>query len=190
MRKQFYKIISIFTMFLMIFGTLIPTYSPVFAETQPLADGEYKINFQVLKDGSEAISVMDGYTEKPAILKVENGNKYVELTLKNSNWIKKFQVEKDGVYSDAEVISEDDGKATRVVRFEVENLSEKLNAFTHVIVTGIPGLNYDSEYTVQFKFDLGSLVEVNVPTPEPEEPEKPEPTYEDGEYTINFRTRN
>ncbi|GEM_PF-1552870 len=128
-----------------------------------IANGEYSLSYTVLKDKTENQSVMDEYTLKPASVKVD-GDKYtVTLTLKNASWIKSLKVDPGNVNHDAskfvevKTISEDKAKDTRVVQFEVTGLTDKLYAYTHVIVTGVPGLDYDNEYIVQFKFDAASL---------------------------------
>lgn len=68
-----------------------------------------------------------------------------------------LQVEQNGTLKDVEVISTSDD--TRVVQFEVGDLSQKIGAYTHVIVPGLVlgGVPYDHWYTVQFQFDEESL---------------------------------
>ncbi|MGG0717090.1 NEAT domain-containing protein [Robertmurraya massiliosenegalensis] len=123
-------------------------------EGQPETEIEkYTIDFTIFKDGTDSISVMDGYTEKPALLSIEDGKNMMYLTLKNSSWIKAFQTEGAGEMKDAEVVSEDQEADTRTVKFEVEDLSAKINAFTKVT---IPEINYDNDYTVQIQFDPDS----------------------------------
>ncbi len=180
MNKKANKVIALFTLLLLVLTTLIPMPANVLAASPTLADGEYEIDFTFLKDGTNDVSVMDDYAEKPAKLKVENGNKYVELTLKNSSWIQYLKRGTDETGQDVDLISEDEEEDKRVVGFVVEDLSADLDFYTHVIV---PMINYDNKYQVQLKFDTESLVEVNRPT-EPEEPAAPELV--DGEYTIDF----
>ncbi|WP_245613699.1 NEAT domain-containing protein [Alkalihalobacterium bogoriense] len=171
---KYKKVLSSLLIFFIVFATLVP--STVGASSEPLADGEYTVGFTVLKDKTDDKSMMDSYTEKPATLFVEEGQYFIHLTLKNSDWIKEFKTDRNGHFVDAEVVSVDEAADKRVVRFKVLNLSNKLDAFTHVV---IPFLNYDSKYTVQIKFDPASLTEINVPTPQ--EPEQPDPTPEEPE---------
>ena len=77
------------------------------------------INFSVLKENTDESSVMDGYTEKPATLWVEEGEKTVHLTLKNSDWIKSFQTMQGELFIDADVISVDEENDKRVVAFPI-----------------------------------------------------------------------
>nr|WP_285865966.1 NEAT domain-containing protein [Lederbergia lenta] len=142
--------------------TILPSIA-VATETSNLAKGEYSANFTVLKDGTDAISVMDDYTEKPAKVFITDNGTFVELTFKNSDWIVLFQTEQGGTFVDAKVVSEDKAANTRVVRFPVSDLNQKVNAYTHVIV---PMINYDNKYTVQIKMDVDTLTAVNVESPE------------------------
>ncbi|WCM60546.1 NEAT domain-containing protein [Paenibacillus polymyxa] len=135
------------------------------------------LNFTILKDKSEEVSVMDGYALKPAKL-VQKGDKwYIQLTFNNSSWIPSFQTEQNGKFVEAATISEVSDANQRTVEFEVSNLSNKLNAYTHVIVPGLElgGVPYDHWYHVQIKFDTSI-------TPDPSTP----PTLADGTYSINF----
>ncbi|MDY8047695.1 NEAT domain-containing protein [Paenibacillus polymyxa] len=150
-----------------------PTPSP--EPEVPLKPGV--LNFTILKDKSEEVSVMDGYASKPAKL-VQKGDKwYIQLTFNNSSWIPSFQTEQNGKFVEAATISEVSDANQRTVEFEVSNLSNKLNAYTHVIVPGLElgGVPYDHWYHVQIKFDTSI-------TPDPSAP----PTLADGTYSINF----
>ncbi|MFK4438903.1 NEAT domain-containing protein [Paenibacillus sp. RC21] len=141
------------------------TPTPV-AETKPVveqpaqtvtSEKQYTINYNVFKDKTSEASVMDGYLDKPATL-IEKGDKrYIQVTLKNSSWMPVLQVEQNGSLKDVEVISTSGD--TRVVQFEAGDLSQKISAYTHVIVPGLVlgGVPYDHWYTVQFQFDEASL---------------------------------
>lgn len=123
--------------------------------TEPVVEVEVvqEIDFTVLKDGTNQVSVMDGYTLKPATVTTRDGQHYVAITLTNSSWIKLFQVELNGEYVEAQVIEEDQAKDIRVVQFEVPDLTQKINVFTHVsIPDGVLPFPYDNKYRVQFQF--------------------------------------
>ncbi|PAD68746.1 hypothetical protein CHH83_12350, partial [Bacillus sp. 7586-K] len=160
MNRIMKKIVTFLSVFMILFSV---SFQPIAsaAESNNLADGKYTIHFNVLKNGTESISVMDGYTEKPAMLIVNGDEKFVELTLKNSDWIQLFQTKYQGEFRDAQVISENKAVNTRVVRFQVEDLSQKLDAYTHVVITSIPGFSYDNYYTVQIQFDMASIQAIN-----------------------------
>ncbi|WP_208591989.1 NEAT domain-containing protein [Gracilibacillus suaedae] len=180
MRRRWQKTLAIFSIWLVLLATVLPTGS-ISAEQAELANGEYTIDFTFLKDGTDSTSVMDEYSEKPATLHVNDGQLEVDLTLTNSDWIQLFQTEQAGEYVDAEVIEEDTEANKRTVRFPVKNLTDKVEAYTHVIVTGIPGFEYDNYYEVQIQFDPDSIQAINVeePAEETEEDTSETPTEEE-----------
>lgn len=153
----------------------------------PIPDSSTTLNYQVFKDNSSEISVMDGYVTKPATLITKNEKKYIQLTLKNSAWIKSLQVDGNGGknYTDVTVISTDSAANTRVIQFEASHLSQTnpvLNAYTHVVIPPEVVPDYDHYYTIQFKFDSTQL-------PEPTTPTVPTPVVIDnGTYTIPMST--
>ncbi|WP_413377702.1 NEAT domain-containing protein [Alkalihalobacillus sp. 1P02AB] len=183
MKQQLKKLMILFSVFLIVFSS---TLSTAFAETgtnEQLLNGEYEIDLVVYKDGTTETSVMDGYVNNTASLFVEDGGLFVHLTLLNSDWIKLFQTDQSGQLVDATVVSEDLDNDTRIVRFPIEDLNQSLDAYTHVVIKGLPGMpnfDYDNKYTVQIQFDSASLKEINVE--QPEEVETPEEeTEEPGE---------
>ncbi|WP_245983604.1 NEAT domain-containing protein [Ammoniphilus oxalaticus] len=129
----------------------------------PVGAKRSSINLTILQAGSGDVSVMNGYVQNPATLIEEKGKNYIELTLKSSNWIQAFKTQQSGGYVDATVVSNDGDR--RVVRFEVEDLSKKLNATTRVYIPASEfpgGVAYDNEYSVQIEFNR---LETNSPTP-------------------------
>ncbi|PGR24224.1 cell surface protein, partial [Bacillus anthracis] len=160
-----------------------------------IKDGEYSIPFKVLKNQTDEESKMNSYMVNPGVLKVENGKKKAIVTLKSSSLIKNFQTEKDGVFVDAKVVSENKEKDIRVVEFEVADLSKKLN--TKVFIE-MASRNYKQTHDVQLLFEQDTLEQVKneekkpeVEKPEVEKPDenkKPDAeTIKDGEYSINFK---
>lgn len=153
----------------------------------PIPDSSTTLNYQVFKDNSSEISVMDAYVVKPATLITKGEKKYIQLTLKNSAWIKSLQVDGNGGknYSDVTVISTDLVANTRLIQFEASHLSKTnpvLNAYTHVVIPPEVTPKYDHYYTIQFKFDSTQL-------PEPTTPTVPTPVVIDnGTYTIPMST--
>ncbi|ALA53676.1 NEAT domain-containing protein [Shouchella clausii] len=171
------RLINGFLSLLLVFATVLPTFAnTASAASEPLQNGTYEIPFKVLKNGTDETSVMDGYTKKPATLYVKDGSYEIDMTLTNSNWYQDFKVEG----AQPETISEDTGKNERVVRFPVSQLDEKLDAYVHIIVTGIPGFEYDNKYDVQIVFDINgiSIIELDEP-PTVEEPGTEEPGTEE-----------
>lgn len=157
---------------------IIPTFVPQkAAAASPYADGEYVVPFSVLKDSGSEPSATADYVVSPAKLIVQNGKMHVVMTLNNSSWWQYFRV--NG--AEVQVVSNDTANDKRVVKFEVKDLNQLINAKIHIIVTGIPGFDYDNKYDIRFKFNssnipLAPVVEKpkSTPTPavKPSEPEK------------------
>ena len=116
------------------------------------ADGEYSLPFTVLKDKTDEQSVTNDYMESPAKLVVQGGKNYVEVTLKNKSWWQYFKVQTGGNFAEVTILSE--GDDTQLVRFEVENPDQVVNAKVHIIV---PDINYDNKYDINFKFDTSKV---------------------------------
>ena len=76
---------------------------------------------------------MARYIETPAALSVKDGKNVVTMTLTNNEQITAFQVEQDGKFVDTTVVKTDEEANTRVVEFEVADLSTIINAKVHSI---------------------------------------------------------
>ena len=153
---------------------------PVVEEEEPLADGLYTIDYQVWKENADEASSMGNYLSKPAKLIVENGKSYIQLNLSSSNFVTGFKTEVNGQYVDAEVISQDDEAKTKVLRFEVENLSD---------ITNIQlAMSYGMNHVVRMVFDENTIT-VSEPEeiPEPTPGEGEEEPLADGLYTIDYQ---
>ncbi|HDR4420736.1 TPA: NEAT domain-containing protein, partial [Bacillus cereus] len=162
---------------------------------ETIKDGDYNIPFKVLKDKTDEESRMKENIISPAVLKVENGKKKAVVTLKDNESIKNFQTEKDGLFVDAKVVSEDKEKNTRVVEFEVDNLSKKINAKVFIEVAS---RNYKQTHELQLQFNQEKLEPIKKEEKQPDGDKKPEiekpeveqpnvETMKDGEYSINFK---
>ncbi|MEK5009375.1 NEAT domain-containing protein [Bacillus sp. FSL K6-3312] len=138
------------------------------AQAASFVDGEYTVGFTVLKNGSTEASMMDTYTEKPAKLIVENGKTTAYVTLKQSKEITDFKVEQNGALVTTETVSEDETANTRVIKFDVADLSAKLNGWVK-IYWDLGGLIYDEAYDVQLAFDQSSLTLVTPAKPDDNE---------------------
>ncbi|MEK5499238.1 NEAT domain-containing protein [Bacillus sp. FSL M8-0077] len=138
------------------------------AQAASLADGEYTAGFTILKNGSTEASMMDTYTEKPAKLVIENGKTTAYLTLKQSKEITDFKVEQNGSLVTTETVSEDETANTRVIKFDVADVSAKLNGWVK-IYWDLGGFIYDEAYDVQLAFDQSSLTLVTPAKPDDSE---------------------
>src|SRR5690606_34040328 len=92
-----------------------------------IEDGDYTIDFKVLHEEEEKESSMTRYIETPAALSVKDGKQIVSFTLTNNVQITEFQVEQDGEFVDASVVSVDEGANQRTVSFEVADFSKIMN---------------------------------------------------------------
>lgn len=133
-----------------------------------MVDGEYTAGFTILKNGSTEASMMDTYTEKPAKLIIENGKTTAYLTLKQSKEITDFKVEQNGSLVTTETVSEDETANTRVIKFDVADVSAKLNGWVK-IYWDLGGFIYDEAYDVQIAFDESSLTLVTPAKPDDSE---------------------
>jgi heme-binding NEAT domain protein len=175
-----------------------------------IPDGEYPITFNILKDGTEETSVMYQYVDAASgKLTVSDGKQYVSFKLLQSAEIKSFKTEKDGQLVEAENVSEDTAANTRTVRFEVADLTSKLNGWVKIYwdltdKVGYPFI-YDEEYNVDLSFGEAGVPGTDPGTSNPDPgtptnpgtpttPETPAPgggggvpvETEDGIYSIRF----
>ncbi|HDR8185348.1 TPA: NEAT domain-containing protein [Bacillus thuringiensis] len=151
MFKQFKMIIAVFAVLFTFIATL--GLQDTKAATK-LADGKYNIAFTVWKGDKDESSRMNSYFESPATLTVKDGKQYVSFKVKDSASIKSLQVEKNGQFVEATVLSENTKENTRVVEFEVADLSKKLNGKVKI---NIPIINYNASYDIRFVFDGNSI---------------------------------
>jgi len=113
-----------------------------------LSDGTHSIKYQVNKPESSSVSIANDYFVKPAKVTVKNGTATVQITLKNSKWITKFQPP-----GGATVVSEDKAADTRIVQFTVKDLTKPLVTSMKI---DIDDINYHHEYSVALVFDAVS----------------------------------
>lgn len=181
-KKSVFMMTVLFALF-----TILPTLAPdKAAAASKYADGEYTVPFTVLKDTGNEQSTTADYMVSPAKVTVQNGKTYAVVTLKNSSWWQYFKVQAGGGFADVQVVSNDTANDKRVVKFEVTDIEQLVNAKIHVIVTGIPGFTYDNKYDIRFKFNSSNIPLAPVagqpatppaskPTPKPVQP-TPKPT--------------
>lgn len=115
-----------------------------------IADGTQQLNYQVNQPDSSNASIANDYFQKPALVTVTNGAAVIQLTLKNSSWITKFEP-----VGGAEVVNEDLKADTRVVEFSVNDISKPIKIPMKVDVEEI---NYHHEYTVDLVFEEKAAV--------------------------------
>lgn len=113
-----------------------------------LADGTHSIKYQVNKPESNSVSIANDYFLKPAKVTLKNETATVQITLKNSAWITKFQPP-----GGATVVSEDKAADTRTVQFTVKDLTKPVITSMKI---DIDDINYHHEYSVSLVFDAAT----------------------------------
>ncbi|WP_237163516.1 heme uptake protein IsdC [Paenibacillus sp. BIHB 4019] len=124
------------------------------AYAESMADGTYTIDYVIKKAEDESASMANDYWEKPAKVIVENGKITVQLQINHSAWVTEFKVPGGGGFVNTKVISSSKANDTRVVQFNVDDLSKTMLSKIHVTV---PDIDYDHDYTIRFDFDTNSL---------------------------------
>ena len=139
------------------------------AETTTSEKENITIDYTVSKDTSDEVSYMDRYMEKPAKVSFENGETYVEMTLKSASYWKSFELLDGADPIDVQTVSEDKDSDTKVIKFKVKPGTKKLTSKVHIVV---PAVNYDNKYTTYVNFKE-AIPEAPTSTeqPSPEEPE-------------------
>lgn len=129
-----------------------------------IPDGEYDVDFNVLKESSDELSMANDQVKKPAKLIVRDGKMVIELTITGRDMWKTFEVEGKPV----QTIKESGDEA--VVQFEVSDVTKPVEAFIHVVVENI---NYDNNYTIRFDFDTSNIEGAGQVTSTSSEPKTP-----------------
>ncbi|PTJ73991.1 NEAT domain-containing protein [Mammaliicoccus sciuri] len=145
--------------FSLLFSTLsFNTYEPLShttmkkveaAEEQASAVESKAIDFVVNKDKSNEISYMDQYMVKPAKVYFENGETYVEMTLKSASYWKSFELYDESGAIAIQTVKEDHQADTKIIKFKVKPGSQSLTSKVHIVV---PAINYDNKYTTHVNF--------------------------------------
>ncbi|MEB8092347.1 NEAT domain-containing protein [Mammaliicoccus lentus] len=139
------------------------------AETTTSEKENITIDYTVSKDTSDEVSYMDQYMEKPAKVSFENGETYVEMTLKSASYWKSFELLDGADPIDVQTVIEDKDSDIKVIKFKVKPGTKKLTSKVHIVV---PAVNYDNKYTTYVNFKE-AIPEAPTSTeqPSPEEPE-------------------
>ena len=98
-------------------------------------DGTFSIDYQVLNSDSDSVSISNDYFNKPATLFIEDGEKYIQFTVNNSEWIKELQTPLGETFVDVDIVSEDKEEDTRTLRFKLEgDLSQPAEVKMHIMM--------------------------------------------------------
>src|SRR5690625_5808899 len=87
MNKKFSSLLLIVTALVLTITLGLPKET-VFAD---IADGTYEVNYEMKEAGSDNTSIADGYFSKPATLTVENGTKYIQLTVTSADMVERSE---------------------------------------------------------------------------------------------------
>ncbi|QTD40873.1 NEAT domain-containing protein [Sporosarcina sp. Te-1] len=119
-----------------------------------LSDGTYSIDYELLQGDNDSVSIANDYFEKPALLKVEDGELLMQLTVNHSKWVKELQAQDGNEFVHTKVVKEDVEDDTRVVEFKVENdLTVPFPLKMHVAIEDMEPA-YDHSYTVRTAIKL------------------------------------
>ncbi|WP_223869474.1 S-layer homology domain-containing protein [Paenibacillus sabuli] len=146
-----------------------------------LENGEYTIDYLIMKKERDEQSVMQDYVLTPATLTVTDEGMRVAFTLKQSAEITGLQFEGE----DVALESEDKAANTRVISFPVDDLSEVLDGWVKIEWAAF---NYFNEYDIRIRLDSASLSPINESSEpsEEQEPADPAPQEETDASEIRF----
>lgn len=121
---------------------------PIDSASAAIADGTYKVQYEVKKSGSNSTSIADGYFSKPATVTVSGGKATVQITLTGAEMIKSLSVQGTPVT----VVS--DSGSTRVVKFNVSgDLSKRIPMSMHIVVPDM----YDTTHSADLVLNVSGL---------------------------------
>lgn len=150
-------------MVLFLLGILLLQAYPASA-ANPLADGEYTIDFEILKGDpkDDSTSLANGYWNKPATVIVKNGEMTVQTVINKNEWVVEFATQQGGRFVDAKVVSSNKEKDTRVVEFKLGSMDTDL---VTTMTVDIPSQNYYHSYETRFRFYADTLKLVKAAEP-------------------------
>ncbi len=121
--------------------------------------GEYAIEYALNLRGSKEASITNDVVKHPAKLVVKEGKSYLAVTVSYKE-VTGLKIEKDGVLTDAEVVSTNGQRNERTLRFEVKDTKTKIFA---QFILAVPGQDKE-ESNVEFVLN-GSSVKPYVEQP-------------------------
>lgn len=122
-------------------------------------DKVYEIDYVVKHESEDTASAADHFFLKPAHLLYKDGEKYLQLTVTNSDMIKSLSTANGDV-----VIVKENPDGSMVIQFKVDgDLSDVINLNMFISVPDMPAMpgGYDMEHNARLFLDPSSLKEVN-----------------------------
>lgn len=149
------------------------------ANDKVLQDGNYTIESKILKTGTTQESLASSYIEKVSSLKVENGQYYLTLGIKDMSVLSNIGSTIDGEKTD--VTSVDNGDGTGTLTFKVNSLSSNVLISCRITV---PAANYVSDVDFNVSLDKSTLKDEDGNEVDSPNEEVTIPTNKDASYTI------
>lgn len=112
------------------------------SEEEGIANGEYSIDLSFLHEEEDQPSQMGRYIETPAKFTVNDSTYTLTLNLLSNEQITNIKIEQNDTFIEGTVVEVDEEADTRLVSFELTDLSSILNAKVQVYVASA---NYSSE---------------------------------------------
>ncbi|GGA74403.1 NEAT domain-containing protein [Ornithinibacillus halotolerans] len=115
-------------------------------------DKVYEINYLVKHATQDKASAADQFFKKPAYLLVKNGEKYIQLTVTNSDMIDSLRTAHGDV-----VIVKKNADGSMVIQFKVTDLSKPVVMDMHITVPGM----YSMDHSARLFFDESNMIEID-----------------------------
>lgn len=110
-----------------------------------------QVYFSAVHSSKAEFSAMEQYFEKPALVVTDDeGDLHVTFTITGSSSVPEFKVKVGAEFVEATTVSTDADNDTRVVTFEVDSLSNLLDAKVRTVV---PEQNYDRTHDIRMNFN-------------------------------------
>jgi heme-binding NEAT domain protein len=138
---------------------------------QHLPDGDYKLDYTILKKDEDKVSVMQDYVKTPGVLRVKDGKSTFFMTLTQHAEITGLKFNNEAVTNE----SVNTAANERVVSFLVTDVTSIMNGWVKIDWAAI---NYHNEYDIRIQFKTDSLEPI-ASTPGGEE-------LADGSYLISY----
>ncbi|WP_028552562.1 NEAT domain-containing protein [Paenibacillus sp. UNC451MF] len=122
---------------------------------------EYDMNFTTLHATEDKPSSMEKYFVKPGKLKIQQGQKLMSFTIKDSTTIPSFKVEQNGTLVETTIASTNTTDNTRVVQFPVNDLTTLLKARVHISTLMPNGTPYEMDHDIRLRLDVGAKTALN-----------------------------
>jgi len=123
------------------------------------ADKAYEIDYIIKHATKDEASAADNFFKKPAYLLYKNGEKYLQLTVTNSDMIKSLKTDNGDV-----LIVKENADGSMVIQFKVDgDLSDVIDLNMFISVPDMPGApgGYDMEHDARLFLDPSSKKEVD-----------------------------